>query len=242
MADTLEARIKNLEKELGSLKKDLRDKEKQIETLKDIEDIKNLQGAYGYYLENWMGPEIIDLFSKSPEVSATFIEGTYLGWEGVRRYFSKSGEPAPEFLHQVLQVNPVITVDPDGLRAKGRWYGYGTVGFSPLNGNINPTMMDVIYEMEYIKEKGIWKILKLAFQVQFFYNIRQLCGLTGAAPAGSGGSLKVDPDIFAEYDTTYPSGHIYPMHFVHPVTGKVTSEAKRNAKLKLKPNSFKPKK
>jgi hypothetical protein len=30
------------------------------------------------------------------------------------------------------------------------------------------------------------------------------------------------------------------MHFKHPVTGKETSEAKRNATLKLKPSQYKP--
>jgi hypothetical protein len=239
MAEALESRVKALEDELGSLKEKLRVKEKQLRTLQDIEDIKRLQCAYGYYLERWMDREIIDCFSDSPEVSGTFVEGTYKGKEGIRRYFSRTGDVAPEFLHQVMQVSPVITVDADGLRAKGRWYGYGSIGFRPLNGAIDPSIMSVVYEMGYIKEDGVWKILKLALQLHYSYNMRRMLGADDEeqrAPA----SMDLEPDEWAEFNTSYPSGYIYPMHFVHPVTGKPTSEAERNAKLKLQPSPFKP--
>jgi hypothetical protein len=42
----------------------------------------------------------------------------------------------------------------------------------------------------------------------------------------------------ANIDTKYPSGYILPFHFVHPVTGKTTTEAGRNASLNLRPNRF----
>ena len=51
MTSTLEA----LEAQVKSLANEVR-------TLKDIESIRNLQKAYGYYLEHWMSQEIIDLF------------------------------------------------------------------------------------------------------------------------------------------------------------------------------------
>ncbi|MBN2074065.1 MAG: nuclear transport factor 2 family protein [Dehalococcoidales bacterium] len=234
MSETLEEKVKRLEDELIILKK-------QLQVLQDIEDIKRLQCAYGYYLERWMSEEIIDCFSNNPEVSGTFVEGTYKGPEGIRAYFGKSQEQPPEFLHQVMQVSPVITVDPDGLRAKGRWYGYGTIAFRPVNSTIDPNIMSVVYEMEYIKEDGVWKILKLALQLHYSYNMRRMLGVAGEdEPAASEGSLELHPDEWAEFNTSYPSGYIYPIHFFHPVTGKTTSEAKRNAKLSLKPNPFRP--
>jgi hypothetical protein len=49
----MESRIKELEKQVG--------------TLRDIEDIQRLQKSYGYYLQHWMYEEIIDLFSDSPD-------------------------------------------------------------------------------------------------------------------------------------------------------------------------------
>ncbi len=238
---SLETRLNILGSEVSDLKKQIKEKDRQLQILHDIEDIKRLQCAYGYYLEHWMSEEIIDCFSTSPEVSGTFVEGTYNGPEGIRRYFGRNRETSPEFLHQVMQVSPVITVDPDGMRAKGRWYGFGAVAFRPVNGVIDPSYMSVVYEMEYIKEDGVWKILKLALLLHYTYSPgRSGSRQEESAPGTRAPSLDLHPDIWAEYDTSYPSGYIYPFHFKHPVTGKQTSEAKLNATLILKPNRFRP--
>jgi hypothetical protein len=225
----LEARIKELEKEVTSLK--------------DIEAIKNLQAAYGYYLEHWMGEEIIDCFSTSPEVSATFVEGTYTGPEGIRRYFGRMQQVSPEFLHQVMQVSPIITVDIDGKNAKGRWYGYGAVSM-PAGKGARQMHMSVIYEMDYIKEKGVWKIFTLRLMMHYSCPADKgwLSPEKIAAAEMPREPMRLNPDIWAEYDTEYPSGYIFPFHYKHPVTGKATSEAKRNAALNLKPNKYVPKK
>ncbi len=231
---SLETRLNTLEDQVKKLKKLVKDKDKQLQELKDIEDIKRLQCAYGYYLEHWMGPEIIDCFADNPEVCGTFVEGTYKGPAGIRRYFGRAKEISPEMHHMVMQVSPVITVSSNGKRAKGRWYGFGTVMMKATK-PLNPSYMHVIYEMEYIKENGVWKILKLQLCLNYAYPQRELPG-----PVPGTENTKLDPDIFAEFETGYPSGYIYPMHFKHPVTGKETSEAKRNATLKLIPSMYKP--
>jgi hypothetical protein len=167
MEQSFETRLKSLEASVGSLQKQLEEKDRQIQDLLDIEAIKTLQNAYGYYLEHWMSDEIIDLFADRPDVSATYVEGTYLGLEGVRRYFGKMKVAPPEFLHMVMQVSPVITLGGDRTTAKGRWYGYGTICAAPAGDAPDPIYMSVTYEMEYIKENGVWKILKLAFQMNY---------------------------------------------------------------------------
>jgi hypothetical protein len=236
----LEARLDSLEKQVNTLKKQVKAKDKQLQTLQDIEDIKRLQCAYGYYLEHWMGDEIVDCFSKSEEVSGTFVEGTYKGQAGIRKYFHPGRDVPPEFLHMVMQVSPVITVEPNGKKAYGRWYGYGTILSRPTV-PLDPAYMAVIYEMDYIKEDGVWKILKLRLLMHYAYT----SGRTPQGPpeAKEGQTQqqrpKLNPDEWAEYDTGYPSGYIYPFHFKHPVTGKPTTEARRNAALKLQPNKFK---
>ena len=155
-------------------------------------------------------------------------------------------EKAPSFLHQVRMDTPYITVAPDGKTAKGRWYGDGTVAFKPLNNQIDPMYMNVIYEMEYIKEDGIWKIFTLAFQMLYAFqpSKQELTSVKSSEAATDDemdpGNMKLSPDEWAEYDTQYPSGYILPFHFNHPVTGKSTSEDEYNAKLKLNPNPFRP--
>lgn len=242
MSESLDTRVKKLEDLISSLTNQLEEKDKKIQDLLDIEAIKRLQCAYGYYLEHWMSEEIIDLFADHPDVSATFVEGTYLGMEGVRRYFGRMRYASPEFLHQVMQVCPVITLSDDGQTAKGRWYGYGLISSAPVNDNLDPAYMGVTYEMDYIKQDGIWKILKLAFQMYYSYKPYTADSKKEAPEQRqSNNNTNLSPDIWAEYNTMYPSGYIYPMHFVHPVTGKETSENAFNAGLDLKPSPFLPK-
>ncbi len=240
--ETLEARVASLENQVKTLQKEVKTRDKRIQDLEDIDAIKRLQCAYGYYLEHWMSQEIIDLFANRPDISATFVEGTYQGPEGIRRYFGRMKETPPEFLHQVMQVSPVITLDPGGEKARGRWNGYGTICSRPANDNIDPIYMSVIYEMEYVKEDGVWKILKLAFQMHYAYAPSKYPPAPPPTPDDTPERrIQLDPDEFAEYDTQYPSGYIYPFHFKHPVTGKTTSEAAYNSRLNLKPNRFRPK-
>jgi hypothetical protein len=218
-------KIEELEAQIASLKKEVRN-------LKDIEEINILQKAYGYYLEHWMAQDIIDLFSDAPEVSLTLGMGTYLGKEGVKRYFNRINASA-KFLHQVMLLSGIVHVDDNGKTAKGRWFGWGSIAL-PLPGEkgTRQGFFDGIYTCDYIKEEGIWKILTMRFDE-----------LYGAAPARGW----VDPkevvtesapltdktkvDLPRTVSFRYPAGLIVPFHFKHPVTGKPTSEGERNAKL-----------
>lgn len=78
--------------------------EKEVKALKDIDQIKTLQRAYGYYLEHWMSEEVIDCFSDSPDVVLALYEGTWLGKKGIKKYFTRENI-SPEFLHQVMQLS-----------------------------------------------------------------------------------------------------------------------------------------
>jgi hypothetical protein len=73
------------------------------------------------------------------------------------RYFEEFKEPNPEFLHQIMQLSPVIHVDSEGKTAKGRWYGYGPLAI-PRGGGVSQSIHCGTYEMEYVKEDGKWKI------------------------------------------------------------------------------------
>ena len=239
MQQLLEDRLRSLENSLEALQLKLQVKEREIQDLQDIENIKILQNCYGYYIEHWMSQELIDLFADHAEVSATFTEGTYLGLEGVRRYFGRMKSASPEFLHTVMQISPVITLSEERQRAKGRFYGYGTICLKTYNNGPDPIYMSVTYEMEYIRQNGVWKILKLGFQNNYSYKIPR----PDAPDNGIKGSVRnlstLSPDVWAENVAFYPAGYIYPFHFKHPVTGKETQEKEYNASVVLKPSTFK---
>ncbi len=242
MTEELEARIEALEKQLAA-------QAKKLTLLEDIEAIKRLQKAYNYYVEHMLGDAIIDCFSDSDEVVLNWLEGKWLGKDGVRRYFARAagGEGPAGFSHQLIPGAGLITVDPDGKRAKGRWYVIGGI-FSSEKGELKNggSITSGIYEVGYIKEDGIWKILSIYWVIPWGVRIPEgwhmpehIGGMFvkggGVAPQREGEGppapipvpdIPVDPE-----DLRYVSGFIFPFHFTHPVTGKPTTEGVRNSRL-----------
>lgn len=209
----------------------------RLETLESVEAIKKLQRAYGYYIEHGMAEEILGLFSDEPDTMLWHAAiGSYKGREGLKRFFGPftMGGADPEFLHQVILLSPIIDVAPNGREAKGRWYGAGTVAI-PHPSGVKQTNMGVIYENDYVKESGHWKIKVLRIYVVYDYS--PMVGIVRperVADMGAGfdpGEL-LRPDEPDHTNPWYPSGYIVPFHFAHPVTGQRTREAERNAMLK----------
>ncbi len=225
----MEARIKELEK--------------QVSVLRDIEDIQRLQKSYGYYLEHWLYEEIIDLFANDPDTTLNIMAGIYLGKEGVRRYFSslKSLAENPEFLHQIMQLSGIVDVAKDGKTAQGRFFGFGYAAV-PMGGGVKPISANGIYTAEYIKEDGVWKIWKLTWNPIFMGNPSQgwvKKERIEAVTSGNIVSMSAKPDKPRDTNPVYPTGYVVPFHFKHPVTGKKSSEDKRNELMKKKRESQK---
>jgi hypothetical protein len=217
------------------MEKRIKELEKQVEVLRDIEDIQRLQKSYGYYLQHWMYEEIIDLFSDSPETYLNIMIGIYTGKDGVRRYFSslKSLNDNPEYLHQIMQLSGIVDVAPDGKNAQGRFFGYGSLAI-PMGNGAKPVAANGIYTADYVKEDGVWKILHLTWNPLYmsspFEGWVKKERMEAASSTGPG--LAAKPDKPRDTDPRYPTGYIVPFHFKHPVTGKKSGEEKRNAKLK----------
>ena len=92
--------------------------------VEDINAIKRLQRAYGYYLDEGQWDDVADLFSATASVEIGF-DGVYRGKERIRTYFRAWGDGrnglAAGRLNEYLQVMPVITLGGDGQRARGTW-------------------------------------------------------------------------------------------------------------------------
>jgi len=225
---------KELEAKLETLEKQVKAQEKELTTLKDIEAIKKLQKAYGYYVEHMMYQEIVDCFSDSPDVRLNWLEGQWLGKEGVKKYFAFMQKAPPTFQHQVMQIAGIVDIDPDGKMASGRWYAFGGI-FIPMGENIRRSFVTGIYENRYIKENGIWKILSIKWVIPYGVSVagewRMPEDVNRPYLAGQWRGPAPDIPIDRE-DLRYVSGYVFPFHYNHPVTGKPTSENERNARLK----------
>jgi|GEM_PF-140902 len=66
----------------------------RLTMLEDIEEIRRLQHAYGYYLDKFLYTEVVDLFADDGEIH--FDGGIYRGRAGQRRFFAgRSAQSAP---------------------------------------------------------------------------------------------------------------------------------------------------
>jgi len=212
--------------------------EKKVGILEDINEVKRLQRVYSYYVMHMMRDEIYDLFGDHPEVRLHWLEGTWLGKEGVERYFgvgSNRPEPTPGFLHQVMPIAGVVDVTPDGQRAKGRWYSFGEVAIprADESGKFNCSIVGGLYEIEYIKQNGVWKMLKIDWIIPLNIRIPSESWVPVENFVNAIRNFKGPiPDIAPEdFDPRFVSGYIFPFHYNHPVTGRPASEKAKNARL-----------
>ncbi len=218
--------------------------EKRLQQVEDVQSIQRLQYAYNYYVEHMMKQEIIDCFADSPDVLLDWLEGKWKGKAGVRKYFDVNQVPPVGFQHQLIPSAGLITVAPDGKTAKGRWYAFGGVMMPAAVKEGQPpafsrSFINGIYEIGYIKEGGIWKMLSINWLIPYGVRIKDGWILPEdiAGPMLKGGSAPGGPQFVPDQpmdksDLRYVTGYILPYHFVHPVTGKPSSESTRNARLK----------
>ena len=208
--------------------------EAKLQKLEDIEAIKRLHRIYSYYVMYMLKEGIVDCFADRPETALYWLEGTWLGMEGVKRYFGIDNPermiPSPTFTHQVMPIAGVIDVDGD--RAKGRWYAFGGVNIPDRQGKSNGSLVGGMYEITYLKQDGVWKFLTVEWIIN--YTVRLPEGSWGT-PDIMGQNIESfagpQPDIppFAN-DPRFTTGYIYPYHYDHPVTGKPSTEKVRNLK------------
>lgn len=211
--------------------------EKKVASLDDINRIKRLQYAYSYYVSRMMKEEIVDCFADHEETALYWLEGAYLGKDAVKRYFGIGNEQShqpPEFLHQVMPIAGVIDLDPDGNRARARWYSFGAHSLPTGDNNFRKSFVAGIYEMEYIKQADIWKILKINWLIPYAIDLPieswrwpEKIGESIGNPRRSFTQPVADIP-FDPADPRFVAGYILPFHYPHPVTGKPTSEDRIN--------------
>ena len=219
----LEAKVKMLEAKIQGMS----DLEAKVRMLEDIEQINILQRAYGYYLEHMMVEDIVDLFADGEDIELWVTAGKFKGKEGVNRLYKyiRDSFPSPEFLHQLMQLSGIVHVNPDGISAKGRWYGLGANALPLKGGKINPGWMNGIYEMEYIKQDGKWKIKKLRWCMTFRASWTESF-VESSRRDDSPMDRAENKDLGRRgtpEETRYPSGFICPFHFENPVSGRKTA-------------------
>jgi hypothetical protein len=199
----------------------------RIQRLDDIKQVERLQKIYGYYLDYGEWQKIVDLFADDGPSVEEADRGAYRGKESVRRYYidllGNGLRPRRRGLLSVLfQLQGVVSLEPGGRAARGRWYGMGMEAkpvASLHDGELRQTWINGIYENEYVKEGGLWKIKKLHFYLTFRTPFED--GWLKVPVVGQHGpDREVPPDAPPTVYEPYPSDYRVPIHFKHPVTGE----------------------
>jgi hypothetical protein len=208
-----------MENRLETLEALVARQQSQIDRLEDRGAIERLQYAYGYFLDNRMFDEVADLFTDDAPWIEIGQRGRYRGKHRIRTFLlevlgkGRWGLLENEVINHV-QMQPVITVAFDGMTASAR-------ARAQVQGNSPPTtecflLADGVYENEYVKEDGVWKIKGLGVAMTYYALLqREKIWFDSAPPSDrfppDSPSRPADPGLGRQFSA---------WHFLHPVTGE----------------------
>ncbi|MFZ9585750.1 MAG: nuclear transport factor 2 family protein [Pseudohongiellaceae bacterium] len=189
----------------------------EVRNLEAENAIENLQGIFGFYYDKNEWQQAADLFTED----ATFEwggSGVYVGKPRILAYLRSLGAEGPQegLLNDQMQLQPIVTVAPDGLSAKARWHLFS----QEARHGVEHFWGTGIYENEYRFEAGVWKISKL--QLYSSMKTPYEAGWGVSALPRSTPSSDLPPDLPPSVDyANYPAVFVPPLHYPHPVTAAV---------------------
>jgi hypothetical protein len=153
---------------IAQLRRRLAQLSSEADRIADANAVKRLQRAYGFYLDKGYWDEAADLFADDATMEVG-IDGVYVGKARIRELIIRhgGGNPGPGLpfgqLNLRMQLQPLVTVAANGLSAKGRWRELSMTGQFQQSASWG----EGVYENEYVKDKGVWKISRLRFYPNF---------------------------------------------------------------------------
>jgi hypothetical protein len=230
---TDDSQIADLERKVAGLSH-------QLALLEDAAAIRKLHHLYGYFIDKCLYDETVDLFADNGVVR--FFGGIWKGKESVRRLYvgrfrknftADHNGPVDGFLLDHMQMQDVIDVANDRRTAKARIRVFMAAGRHADHGGPRQWWEGGLYENEYVREDGVWKISLLNYHPQWHADYATGWAHTkpnylpffektvaDGEPAG--------PDEIDKTVWLWPQHEVLPFHNVHPVTGKPITPQKRS--------------
>jgi hypothetical protein len=196
--------------------------EAKVQMLEDARQIERLQRVYGYYLDKKLWNEIIPLFTQDARVEIGG-RGVYVGRTSVGHLFKDvmgGGKEGLEYgaLHNHMQLQGVVDVDPGGKTAKGRWRAFMQVAALKRSA----LWAEGPYEIEYAKVDGKWMFNRMrwypTYYVPYDKGWDKLEAQTGGASMAT--NKQYPPDLPPSGDARpFPDVSVPPFHYQNPITG-----------------------
>lgn len=198
----------------------------RVQKLEGARAVKKLQRAFGFYVDRGLWDDAADLFADDGTIEIG-LDGVYVGKARIKDYLRRlhGGQDGLIYgqLNEWVTLQPVVDVAADGRSARARWRDLGMLGQHKKHAE----WRDGIYENDYVKEGGVWKIKALRLYVNFvapvdkgWARLRPGEGLAQSAtskafPPDRPSSLRVRP---------FPETQIPAFRAANPVTGRPVTE------------------
>ncbi len=200
----------------------------RVEKLEGVRSVKNLQRAFGYYVDRGLWGEAADLFADDGTIEIG-LDGVYFGKSRIREYLKRlhGGQEGLIYgqLNEWVTLQPAITMASDGRSATGRWRDLGMLGQYKKHAE----WRDGIYENRYERgADGIWRIKALHLYVNFVAPYEKgwarLKGNEGLARSQASVDFPPDRASTLSYKP-FPNTYVPAFQAPNPVTGqKVTAK------------------
>lgn len=213
------------DREIAALRAEVATLARRVRELEDVEAIKRLQRAYGYYVDKALWTPVIALFDEACEIEIAG-RGVYRGLAGAGIVFRRlvgqliarldcSDGLSRGQLHNHIQLQGIVHVDAGGEHAKGRWRALIQVGVLGRMAH----WAEGPYEMEYVKRDGVWRIAVMRWFPTFYTPYEEGWGKTGLPMSAASEEFPPDAAPTHVYQA-YPETFVPPYHYPHPVTGE----------------------
>jgi hypothetical protein len=209
--------------------------QRKVETLEDIHAVRTLHFKYGYYIDMCLYDEACDLFAEDGEVR--FLNGIYKGKAGARRLYCEwfrnlftNGHNGPihGFLLDHLQLQDIVDISANGKTAKGRFRALLLAGQHESKKQRIEHFPEQcweagIYENLYVKDRGVWKIKRLNYNMLWQADYAPGWAKSGVHLPPILKTFPEDPrgpdELLPSVPNTWPNTRVVPFHYPHPVTG-----------------------
>jgi hypothetical protein len=204
---------------LDELQRQMQALEARLARAEDRQEIERLQHMYGFYIDNRMWAEMAEFFCEHAPSIEIGRRGRYVGKARVLRFLNEVlgggrwGLLKNEIINH-MQSQPVITLAEDGRSARMRSRAV-VLGNSPPGGG-KMLWAEGVYENEYVKEDGRWKIRHLGWVPTFYVEIP---GFDSAVFQSGPASDTFPPDHPSAPQDEALGRSFLPFHYRHPFTG-----------------------
>jgi hypothetical protein len=198
----------------ASLEAQVRALELKLARLTAVDEVENLQSAYGYYADMSMQDATSALFTENATLEI-LGRGVFIGRDRVYEYMRRLGAPSAGRLFTHMQLQPVITVSPDGNSANIRARLFEMFG---VQGN-QAQWAEGTYENRFVLDNGQWKYQGLIGYQTFYTPYEQGWGKQSNPLMNYFPGYPPDMPHSVEYQP-YPAVFVPPFHYRNPVSGR----------------------